>query len=702
MQLQFLGAAGTVTGSKTLLSSGDVRVLIDCGMFQGFKHLRRRNWEALEVLPSEIDAVVLTHAHLDHVGWLPVLVREGFRGPVFCTEATAALAKIILSDSAHIQEEDAKRANRKGYTRHQPAKPLYTEADAKQAIQRFDPIPWGETIHLGGSLKLTLHPAGHILGASMARLEDHQASVLFSGDLGRPDDRVMCPPHTPDPVDYLVLESTYGGRAHADDDPLEALAEIARRTIARGGVLLIPSFAVGRAQALLWALHLLMEDGRIPEVDVVLDSPMAVETTDLYRPFHDNIRLTERDVRALRREVYCTRTAMESKQLNGKQGPFVLVSASGMLTGGRVLHHVAARAGSPRNTLLFVGYQAPGTRGGNIVRGESKIKFHGEWVPIECEVATIDGFSAHADQDEALAWLRGFAEPPTKVWLNHGEPESSEILRTAIAEQLGWEAELAREGVVFQLDPSGELSAEAPKPPVAAPPRPLPAAPLAPSLAQAAGLDAAFLAREELRPARLLLAAEQVQTTLRDQGIEGLVAVLGKPMHEGEPCMDQARELGRALVLHPALKERCWRLATTARPGIAAAVTEGARLAGGTVAGFHAALPGEPLPHASTQPRLCFRFEHPALRDLMLLERCAALIAFPGDLDTAATVLRALDLARAGRLGDVPLILVDGPWWGSLLQALDVGSEATAHVHPVEDGGAAVAALLDKLGAATS
>jgi metallo-beta-lactamase family protein len=629
-------------------------------------------------------------------------VREGFRGPVFCTEATAALAKIILSDSAHIQEEDAKRANRKGYTRHQPARPLYTEADAKAAIQRFDRVEWGQTVAVGGTLKLTLYPAGHILGASMARLEDHQTSVLFSGDLGRPDDRVMNAPATPEPVDFLVLESTYGGRAHEDTDPLEALAEIARRTIARGGVLLIPSFAVGRAQALLWALHLLMDEGRVPEVDMVLDSPMAISTTDLYRPYHDDIRLTEQDVRALRRETHCTRTAQESKRLNGKDGPFVLVSASGMLTGGRILHHVAARASNPRNTLLFVGYQAPGTRGGNIVRGERKIKLHGGWVPIECEVATIDGFSAHADQDEALAWLRSFAKAPTRVWLNHGEPDSSEILRTAIGEQLGWDAELAREGVVFQLDPAGELAPGSPTPPVAAPPKALPAAPQAPGLAQAAGLDAGFLARDELRGARLLLAAEQVRNTLRDQGIEGLVAVLGKPMHEGEPRMDQARELGRALAQHAAVTERGWRLATTARPGIAAAVTEGARLAGGSVAGFHAALPGESLPHASTQPTLCFRFEHPALRDLLLLERCTALIAFPGDLDTAATVLRALDLARAGRLGDVPLILVDGPWWAALLQALGADSAALAHVCPVEDGAGAVRELLERLSAAIS
>jgi len=697
MQLQFLGAAGTVTGSKTLVTSGDVRVLVDCGMFQGFKHLRRRNWEMLEVPPADIDAVVLTHAHLDHVGWLPVLVREGFKGPVFCTPATHELAKIILGDSAHIQEMDAKRANRKGYTRHKPAKPLYTQTDAEAALRRFDTVPWGETLHIGGTLKLTLHPAGHILGASMARFEDAELSVLFSGDLGRPNDRVMNPPHTPDPVDYLVLESTYGGRGHEDHEPLEALADIARRTFARKGVLLIPSFAVGRAQALLWALHQLMDEGRIPEVDMVLDSPMAINTTELYRPFHDNIRLTEAEVGALRREVRFTRTATESKQLNGKNGPFVLVSASGMLTGGRILHHVAARAGSPRNTLLFVGYQAPGTRGGNIVRGEPKIKLHGAWTKIECEVATVDGFSAHADQDEALAWLGGFAEPPTKVWLNHGEPDSSEILRTAIGEHLGWDCEIAREGVVFQLDPPGDLRPSATTPPVASPPRSLPAAPLAPSLAVAAGLDADFLARDELRPARLLLAAERVQNTLRDEGVNGLVAVLGKPLGEREPGYAQARALGRDLATHPALKSRGWRLATTARPGIAAAVTEGARLAGGSVAGFHASQPGEPLPHATTQPKLCFRFEHPALRDLLLLERCQALVAFPGDLDTVATVLRALDLARAGRLGDMPLVLVDGPWWATLLDAMGVGQDATAGVCPVDDGDGAVAALLAKL-----
>ncbi|MFH1468089.1 MAG: MBL fold metallo-hydrolase [Pseudomonadota bacterium] len=688
MQIQFLGAAGTVTGSKTLLTAGDTRLLVDCGMFQGFKHLRRRNWEALELPPADLDAVVLTHAHLDHSGLLPVLAREGFKGRIFCTEATRDLARLILTDSGHIQEEDARHANKKGYSRHSPAQPLYTEDAAERCLTRFSTVAWGQPFEVG-PLRVTLQPAGHILGASMVRVDDGTTSVLFSGDLGRPEDRVMNPPWGPEPVDYLVLESTYGGRAHATEDPIQALAAIVRRTVARKGVLLVPSFAVGRAQAILWALYLLMERGEVPEVDVVLDSPMAAGTTELYRHFHEQIRLTEEDMRALRREVRFTRTPMESKQLNGQDGPFILVSASGMLTGGRILHHIANRAGNPRNTLLFVGYQAPGTRGGDIVRGERKVKIHGSEVTIDCEVATIDGFSAHTDQDETLSWLAHFEQPPVRTWLNHGEPDSGETLRAAITRQLGWEVELAREGVVFPLEPRAEAHPPAPPPPVPATPRTLPATPSAPGLAMAAGLDPAFLALDELRPARLMLAAQRVDSALRARGVQGLVVTLGRPLPEGDPLLAEAHAFGRAVATAPAFRGLL--LATTARPGIAAAVAQGARDAGGGVAGVHAARPGEPLPGAWVQPSLCFRLEHTALRDLLLLERARAVVAFPADSDTLATVLRALDLAQGAQL---PVVLVGASFWRDLLAILGRPLDGVLLVDTAEEAVAALSARL--------
>jgi metallo-beta-lactamase family protein len=688
VQIQFLGAAGTVTGSKTLLTAGDTRLLIDCGMFQGFKHLRRRNWEAMEVPPAEIQAVVLTHAHLDHTGMLPVLVRDGFKGKILCTEATRDLARLILADSGHLQEEDARYANKQGFSRHSPARPLYTEAEAERCIGSFATVPWGEPIEIG-SLRVTLQPAGHILGASMVRVDDGTTSALFSGDLGRPVDRVMNPPSMPDPVDYLVLESTYGGRAHAAEEPLAALAAIVRRTVARKGVLLIPSFAVGRAQSILWALHVLMERDEVPDVPVIVDSPMAVSTTELYRRFHEQIRLTDEDMQAMKREVRFCRTSIESKHLNGQDGPFILISASGMLTGGRILHHLENRASNPRNTLLFVGYQAPGTRGGDLVKGEKQVKIHGQNVTIDCEVASIDGFSAHVDQDEVLAWLGAFSRPPVRTWLNHGEPESGEALRAAIRKQLGWDCELAREAVVFPLQPRAEAQPPAPPPPVPAVPRALPSAPSAPGLAMAAGLDPAFLALDELRPARLMLAAQRVDCALRARSIQGLVVVLGRTEPESDATLAEARALGRALASDPAFRGLV--PATTGRPGIAAAVAQGAREAGGDVAGFHAARPGEPLPDAWVQPSLCFRLEHAALRDLLLLERARALVAFPADLDTVATVLRALDHARGARL---PVVLVGADFWRGLLGALGRPPDEIVLVETASEAVAAVSARL--------
>ena len=451
MLLRFLSAAGTVTGSRALLQSGDTRLLVDCGMFQGYRAVRERNWTRLEVEPASLEAVVLTHAHLDHSGWLPRLVQQGFRGPIHCTSATADLLGVLLRDAARIQEEDAEYANRKGFSRHDPALPLYTTEDAERTLELLQPVGWAEPRRIG-DLRASWHRVGHILGAACVRLADEHTSVLFSGDVGRPQDLLMRPPAAPPSADAVVLESTYGDRAHADEAVLEQLEPIVRRVVRRRGVLLIPSFAVGRAQAVLWALHTLQEQGRIPDVPLVLDSPMATNTTELYRRHARELRIPAHAVEGLCRDVRFVRTTDESKRLNDEPGPFILVSASGMLTGGRVLHHLARLAPDPANALLLVGYQAPGTRGAKLLRGAESLRVHGREVPIGCEVRQVDGFSAHADAEELVGWIEGMERPPLRVWLNHGEPASARALQRRLRERTGWSVIVASEDTRWRLD----------------------------------------------------------------------------------------------------------------------------------------------------------------------------------------------------------------------------------------------------------
>jgi metallo-beta-lactamase family protein len=466
MRVRFLGAAGFVAGSRTHVRWGDHHALVDCGLFQGFKELRQRNWQPLEVEARSLERVFLTHAHIDHSGWLPGLVRAGFDGPIHCTEGTAALLKIMLPDSGRIQEEDAARANRRRYTRHDPALPMFTEADARAALRQVEPVGWGQRVEAHG-LAASFHPAGHILGASSVLLEHAGHRLLFSGDLGRDGDLLMRAPADPPAADTVILESTYGGRLHPDVDLLAALEDVVVRTAERGGTVLIPSFAVGRAQAVLWALHLLRKDGRIPRIPVVLDSPMAVDTTAIYRRHADDLRLDGGEVAALCRDVTFVRTRDQSKALNDAPGPMVLVSASGMLTGGRVLHHLSHRVRDRKNTVLFVGYQAPGTRGARMLGGEPRVRIHGHDLPVRCEVAVIDGLSAHADQQQLVDWLSRLPEPPRRVLLNHGEPDSIDALRQRIEGELRWPAEAAREGVVYDLvhdQPPRPLPPRAPGP----------------------------------------------------------------------------------------------------------------------------------------------------------------------------------------------------------------------------------------------
>ncbi|HWA12969.1 MAG TPA: MBL fold metallo-hydrolase [Burkholderiales bacterium] len=451
MELTFLGATGTVTGSKTLVAAGGRRLLVDCGLFQGLKALRLRNRAPLPVAPSSLDAVLLTHAHLDHSGYLPLLARDGFRGRIYCSDATRDLCAILLPDSGHLQEEEAEYANRGGFSRHHPALPLYTEEDARRCLAQFHPVPFGTPIDLGAAGTARLRRAGHILGAAMVELQSGGRRILFSGDLGRPRDALMPAPEAAGDVDYLVLESTYGDRRHEPGDPGDRLADIIGRTAARGGVVVVPTFAVGRAQQLTFHLHRLKRERRIPDIPMYLNSPMAVDASTIFRAHPADHRLSPPDCAAMFADVQIVNTVEQSRRLNQSRGPMIILAASGMATGGRVVHHLKAFAPDPRNTILLAGFQAAGTRGAALQAGARAIKIHGQYVPVNAQVEVLDSLSAHADTDEILEWLGGFARAPRRTFLNHGEPVSADTLRRRIEEDKGWEVTVPDYREAFEL-----------------------------------------------------------------------------------------------------------------------------------------------------------------------------------------------------------------------------------------------------------
>ncbi len=441
MKLQFLGATGTVTGSKYLLEAGGQRVLVDCGLFQGFKQLRLRNWTRLPVAVKSIDAVVLTHAHIDHSGYLPLLVKNGFQGKVWCTRSTADLCAILLPDAGHLQEEEARYANRHGYSRHTPALPLFSADDAREALKRLHPVDFDHEFRIG-RLVLRFQAAGHILGAASALIEADGKRILFSGDLGRPNDPLMRAPAPMPQTDFAVVESTYGDRKHPAIDPEAELEPLLARALARRGVVVIPAFAVGRAQALLLHIARLKARAAIPDVPVFLNSPMAAEATRIYQNHSSEHSIGLDDCRALGRVATVVSTPEESKALNFRGGPMIIVSASGMATGGRVLHHISSFAPDANNLILFAGYQAGGTRGAAMVAGAASVKIHGEYVPIRADVAQLLSASSHADGDELLAWMRSSPKAPKHVFITHGEPSAADALRHRVEEELGWSCEV--------------------------------------------------------------------------------------------------------------------------------------------------------------------------------------------------------------------------------------------------------------------
>lgn len=452
--LTFLGGADTVTGSRYLVTDSTSRTLIDCGLFQGFKVLRQRNRAPFPVPPSSIDSLLLTHAHLDHSGYIPALVRDGFRGRIYASESTIALCRIMLLDSAHLLEEEAAHAAKHGWSKHDPPRPLYTVEDATAALDRFRAVPEGETITLG-SMRARFSSAGHILGAMSVYLDVAGQRVCFTGDLGRPDDPLMRPPHVFEGADLLITESTYGDRAHSETDPEKQLNDIIRRTVHRGGVVLIPAFAVGRTETVLLHLSRLRDRGELPDVPVYVNSPMAVSVVDIYRDHPDEHGISRDEVDRMYRLATPVRSVDESKLLNLRGGPMIIISASGMLTGGRILHHLRAYGPEERNTIVLTGFQAAGTRGARLLAGERSLRIFGDDVPIRAEVAVIDAMSAHADADDLIAWMRGAPRPPRAVYVTHGEPSAADTLRLRIQRELGWRADVPDQEQQVPIDAGG-------------------------------------------------------------------------------------------------------------------------------------------------------------------------------------------------------------------------------------------------------
>lgn len=443
-RLTFLGAAKTVTGSKYLLEHHDRRILVDCGMFQGLKPLRERNWAPLPVPPASIDTVVLTHAHLDHTGALPRLVAQGFKGRVFCTPATQDLCRLVLRDAGRLQEEDAREANRHGYSKHAPALPLFTEADAFRALDRLQPVGFDRPVPVAPGIEVTFRPTGHLLGAAavLMRLADTGRTITFGGDLGRYDRPVLRDPEPVDETDVLLVESTYGDRSHDPNDNGHRFGTLVRETIARGGKVIIPAFAIGRVEEILYWLKKLEEDGAIPKVPVFLDSPMAVEALRFYssrvNELDDELRPAGKPVASFATSRFQTvASPQQSAELTASRTPAIVISSSGMATGGRVLYHLKRALPEARNAVVFAGYQAAGTRGRSLVDGAREVKIHGEFVPVLATVARIDSMSAHADAGEIVRWLRGFRRPPSRTFIVHGEPPAMAALAGTIARDLG-------------------------------------------------------------------------------------------------------------------------------------------------------------------------------------------------------------------------------------------------------------------------
>jgi metallo-beta-lactamase family protein len=449
--LTFLGGAGTVTGSKILVKTDKHQVLIDCGLFQGLKQLRLLNWQKLTVNMEDLDAIILTHGHLDHCGYLPVLAKNGYSGPIYATTPTRDVTEIILRDSAKIQEEDAAEANRKGYSKHHPAQPLYTSGDVDLTMPLFETHDDKEWVIINEDFKFCFQKSGHILGSAFVELKCRGRKIVFSGDIGRRKPLLMEPPVLLRDADYLVLESTYGDRLHAPGSVYEELQAYVKHTIKKGGVLVIPSFAVERAQELLLILNTLREDHSIPAIPIYLDTPMGIDVTQLYLHHRGWHSLSDAECRTMMHNVHVIRDFEQTLRVLDKPGPKIVIAGSGMVTGGRVLYYLQRLIDDPKNTVLLVGYQAPGTRGSLLLSGAIEIKMQGSYYPVGAEIQQISSLSAHGDQADLLWWLSHFNEAPLEVFLNHGEAQALEALRMKITDTMGWKCTVAEMGTTYEL-----------------------------------------------------------------------------------------------------------------------------------------------------------------------------------------------------------------------------------------------------------
>ena len=449
--LQFLGAIDTVTGSRYLVDTGGTRILVDCGLFQGPKKLRERNWAAPGFDITRLDAVVLTHAHIDHSGYLPRLCKAGFTGRVYCTRGTADLLQLLLPDSGFLQEEEARHANKWGYARHHPALPLYTREDAERCLDQLAPVEFHQAFEPAHGIAAHYTRAGHIVGSGCLGLDIGGTKVTFSGDVGRPVDPIMKPPEPLEPTDFLVVESTYGDRRHSTQDIEDALAKVIVETAEKRGVIVVPAFAVGRAQHLMYLVARLRAAKRIPDIPVYLDSPMAIEATKLFCDHGEDHGLSERDCTIMCKVARYSRTSDDSKAIDRSSGSMIVISASGMATGGRVLHHLARFLPDQRTTVLLVGYQAAGTRGRSLVEGSEELKIHGQYVPVRARVVQLDGLSAHADYAEMIDWLRASKLAPRRVFVTHGEPTAADAMRRRIVDAFGWGAVVPEHGATVEL-----------------------------------------------------------------------------------------------------------------------------------------------------------------------------------------------------------------------------------------------------------
>jgi len=438
MKIRFLGGTGTVTGSKYLLSIDNKKILVDCGLYQGVKNLRNKNWKEFPVDPSTIDAILLTHAHIDHSGYIPALMKNGFKGSVFTSSGTLDLCAVLLPDSGYLQEEDARYANRKHFSKHSPAVPLYTEEDARKSLGLFKPVSMNKTIEIISGVTAIFTPVGHILGASAIRVTAKGKSITFSGDVGRSDDLVMKPPKTLEQTDYLVVESTYGNRLHGKIDVFEYFEDIINKTNKRGGIVLIPSFAVGRTQINLHILQILKHSHRIPNIPIFLNSPMAISATEIYCRHNKEHKLSAEQCSVIDEGTKYVRTAEESIELNNSRYPSVIISASGMASGGRVVHHLKSLVSHHQNSIVFIGFQAAGTRGDAMVNGASEIKIHGEYYLVKAEVHHNDSLSAHGDYAEIIDWLDQSDIAPSKVFVTHGERSAADAMRLKLKDKFSW------------------------------------------------------------------------------------------------------------------------------------------------------------------------------------------------------------------------------------------------------------------------